>query len=282
MALRAVKPEKIQKRLKAFFYGGAGVGKTTAAISFPGVYLIDTERGSENDEYVDLLEKNGGAIFQTTDFDELMTEVKALLTEKHDFKTLVIDPMTTLYNDLVDKEALKSGTDFGRHYASANKRMKYLMNLLMRLDLNVILTSHAKNEYGKDMSIIGTTFDCFKKLDHMFDLAIEVQRRGKERVGIIKKSRITSFPDGDVFPFSYDEIAKRYGSSLLEKECISVELASQEQIDEIIHLIEVLHIDEGAVTKVLKKEDVESFEYLSAEYIQKCINKLKSKIQGAE
>lgn len=48
MALRGVKPTAIQKRLKALFYGAAGVGKTTAAISFPSPYLIDTEKGAEN------------------------------------------------------------------------------------------------------------------------------------------------------------------------------------------------------------------------------------------
>lgn len=280
MALRAVKPEKIQKRLKAFFYGGAGVGKTTAAIAFPSVYLIDTERGCENDEYVEMLQKNNGAIFQVTDFDELMVEVKALLTEKHDFKTLVIDPMTTLYNDLVDKEAIKHGTDFGRHYSAANKRMKYLMNLLMKLDLNVIITAHSKNEYGQNLAIVGTTYDCFKKMDHMFDLAIEAQRRGKDRVGLIKKSRIAAFPDGETIAFSYDEIAKRYGHTLLEKESTSFELATVDQVTEFNHLVAVLHIEETTIIAILKKEGVESIEYLSKDYMQKCIDRLKSKIRG--
>src|SRR5687767_10177232 len=105
MALRGVKPESLQKRLKALFYGKAGVGKTTAALQFPKPYVIDTEKGAENTQYTNLLIKSGGVIFQTSDFDELMKEVKSLLTERHEFKTLVIDPLTTLYNDLLDKSA---------------------------------------------------------------------------------------------------------------------------------------------------------------------------------
>src|ERR1041385_376185 len=140
MALRAVQPKAVEKRLKALFYGAAGVGKSTAAASFPRPYFIDTERGIENDQYVKLLQQTGGAVFQTSDFDELMKEVKALLTESHEYKTLVIDPLTTLYNDLLDKSALKNGTEFGRHYAEANKQMKHLLNLLLRLDMNVIIT----------------------------------------------------------------------------------------------------------------------------------------------
>ena len=48
MALRARKPEAVQKRLKLFMFGPAGVGKTTAAIQFPNSYIIDCERGTEN------------------------------------------------------------------------------------------------------------------------------------------------------------------------------------------------------------------------------------------
>lgn len=92
MALRAKKPESVKKRLKALFYGTAGVGKTTASIQFPSPYLIDTEKGSENDQYINLLIKSGGSVFQTADFDELIKEVKSLLTEKHEFRTLFFFP----------------------------------------------------------------------------------------------------------------------------------------------------------------------------------------------
>src|SRR3954469_9325589 len=101
MALRARKPEAVTKRLKLFMFGPAGVGKTTAAIQFPNSYVIDTERGSEN--YADTITASGSVLFQTTDMGEVIAEVKGLLTEKHDFRTLVIDPITTAYNDLLDK-----------------------------------------------------------------------------------------------------------------------------------------------------------------------------------
>src|SRR5579864_6615691 len=116
MALRGKKPEKVEKRLKALFYGMAGVGKTTAAIQFPKPYLIDTEKGAENDQYVEILKSKEGAIFSTTDFFELIEEVKALLTTKHDYKTLIIDPLTVLYNTLLEQAEKKVGSEFGRHY----------------------------------------------------------------------------------------------------------------------------------------------------------------------
>lgn len=280
MALRGIAPKTVEKRLKAFFFGASGAGKTTAAIQFPKPYLIDTERGAENDEYVNLLKQAGGAMFQTTDFDELIKEIKELLTQKHEYKTLVIDPLTTLYNDLLDKAEAKLGNDFGRHYGEANKRMRHLIKLLMRLDMNVIITSHAKNEYGDKMTVLGQTFDCYKKLDYIFDLVFEVQKRGKERVGIVKKSRIAAFPDGDVFPFGYEVIAQRYGKDVLERDAVAEVLATSEQIAQVKHYIELLKIPEETTQKWLDKAEAESFEEMSTTNIQKCIDHLKQKIDG--
>lgn len=280
MALRAKKPEAVEKRLKALFYGSAGVGKTTAAIQFPRPYLIDTEKGAENDQYTKLLQKAGGVIFQTTDFDEVVKEVKALLTEKHEYKTLIIDPLTTLYNDLLDKSALKNGTDFGRHYADANKKVNHLINLLLRLDMNVIITSHAKQVYGDNMAVLGQTFDCYKKLDYLFDLVFEIQKRGKHRVSLIKKSRIASFPDSDTFDFSYNEVATRYGKDILERDAVAQELADEEQVKEVVRLIDLIKVPEETYRKWLDKASSEKWEEMPKEAIQKCIDHLKSKIQG--
>lgn len=280
MALRAVKPAAVQKRMKALFYGTAGVGKTTAAIQFPKPYLIDTEKGATNDQYVKLLEASGGAVFQTCDFDELIDEVRSLLTERHEYKTLIIDPLTTLYNDLLDKAAKKVGTEFGRHYGEANKSMKHLLALLLRLDMNVIITSHAKNEYGENLAVLGQTYDCYKKLDYLFDLVFEIQKRGKNRVALVKKTRCEGFPEGEVFPFSYPEVAERYGKDVLEKDAVAQELASKDQVAEIKRLIELLKTPEEVYEKWLKKSEADTFEEMDAGNIQKCIEYLKKQING--
>lgn len=281
MALRGVKPQSLQKRFKAFFYGAAKVGKTTAAIQFPKPYLIDTERGAENDKYTSILERGGGVIYQTNDFEEVIKEVKTLLTVKHEFKTVIIDPLTTLYNDLIENASIRVGTDYGKHFSEANKRVKLLYNLLLRLDMNVIITSHSKNEYGQNMNVIGQTFDCYKKMDYMFDLILEIQRRSKERVALVKGTRLEGFKEDEVFTFSYEEIASRYGKDMLEKDCQSLVLASKEQISEIKRLIEALSIPKESVSKMLKKEEIDDFEYMSGDYIQRCIDHFKSKVQGA-
>jgi len=280
MALRGKKPETIKKRLKAMFMGGPGAGKTTALLGFGRVYLIDTERGAENDQYVRALAAGGGAYFPTYDFDEMVQEVHSLMTTKHEFNTLGIDPLTVVYNDLLDKAEKKVGNEFGRHYAEANKRMKHLLNLLLRLDMNVIVTCHSKNEYGQDMKVIGTTFDGYKKLDYLFDLVIEVQKRGKERVGVVKKTRLEAFIDGEVFPFNYDNIADRYGRDVLERTAATEVLATAAQIAEITRLVELLKVPSETTEKWLDKAKAETWEEMPSDAIAKCIASLTQKLTG--
>jgi DNA polymerase III delta prime subunit len=290
MALRGVKPSAVKKRLKVLFYGAPGVGKTTAAIQFPSPYLIDTERGAENKKYVDLLEESKGFVFQTGNFEEIVKETKSLLTDTHEFKTLIIDSLTTVYTNLLDncifelknssKEKDATGTEFGRHYVETNRKMRRLIDLLLRLDMNVIITSHAKNEYAGNMTVIGSTYDCYKKIDYLFDLSLEVQKRGDKRVGIVKKTRIEGFPDGDNIDFCYSEIAKRYGIDILEKKAESQKLATEEQVDKIKHLVGLLKIPPETSQKWLEKSNADSFEEMSEGNIQDFITRLEDKING--
>lgn len=288
MALRGKEPHAIEKRLKALFFGPAGVGKTTAAIQFPRPYLIDTERGAENTQYVELLKNAGGAYYFTTDPGELIAEITALLSEKHPYQTVIIDPLTVIYNDLLDKSAAEVGTDFGKHKGPADRTIKHLLTLLLRLDMNVIITSHAKPKWerakdskGKDTVIeAGMTFDCYGRLDYLFDLVFEVSKRGKERVGIVRKTRVQSFPEGEIFPFSYDEIATRYGRSILERDAVPVELATPEQIAELQELLDVRTDGAALLDKWKEKAEAETIREMPAATVQKCIDFLKGKAEA--
>jgi hypothetical protein len=276
--LRARKPEAVTKRLKLFMFGPAGVGKTTAAIQFPNSYIIDAERGTEN--YDKLITASGSAVFQTTDVNEVVQEVKSLLTEKHDFRTLVIDPITPIFNDLLEKCETQVGADFGRHYGAANKIMKRLANLIMNLDMNVIVTAHAKTEYGENLRKLGYTFDGWRQLDYWFDLVVELGKKGKKRMARVAKTRIETFPDEDVFEWSYDAIKKRYDASILEREAQQVALATPEQVKELKELLHVVRLPEGLVDKWLAKAQVDTFEDMPAEMINKCIDYVKNRLPG--
>jgi hypothetical protein len=275
-ALRARKPEAVTKRLKLFMFGPAGVGKTTAAIQFPNSYIIDCEKGTEN--YDKLITASGSAVFQTNDMNEVLQEVKSLLTEKHDYRTLVIDPVTTIYNDLLDKCEAQVGADFGRHYGAANKEMKRLANLILALDMNVVVTAHAKKEYGDNLKVLGHTFDGWRQLDYWFDLVIELGKRGKKRMAKVVKTRVNSFPDEDVFEWSYEAIKSRCDTSMLEKESEVVALATPEQVAEIKALLSVVRLPEGTTDKWFAKAGVDTWEDMPADALQKCIEYVRNRL----
>jgi DNA polymerase III delta prime subunit len=276
--LRARKPEAVTKRLKLFMYGPAGVGKTTAAIQFPNSYVIDCEKGAEN--YDKLITASGSAVFQTTDMHDVIAEVKALLTERHDFRTLVIDPITPIYNDLLEKCEHKVGTDFGRHYGEANKTMKRLANLIMALDMNVVVTAHAKKEYGDNLRVLGHTFDGWRQLDYWFDLVIELGKRGKKRMARVVKTRLESFPDEDLFEWSYEAIRKRWDVAMLEKPAEAIDMATGEQVREMRELLNIVRLPDGTIEKWFAKAGVDAWEDMPADVIAKCVEYVRRMLPG--
>lgn len=212
-----------KNRLKALLFGDAGAGKTMAAIQMPDPYIIDTESGT--DHYIDIIKQNRGAVFQTNSMKKILDIMKMVATEKHPYKTLVIDPFTTIYEMAIDEAEATVGTKFGRHIAEANKLAKRLYNYLTQIDMNIIITAHSKKLYGDKMEVIGNTFDGWKKLDYLFDLVFEIERnRDGKRIATVSKTRIPEFPDQARFQWSYDKLAEMYGREKLERSADQVKL----------------------------------------------------------
>lgn len=277
--LKFKKPEIKQQRLKAMFYGEMGTGKSTCACQFPFTAYIDTEDTASKKKYAKAISENNGQVLATGDFDEILSQVKELMSTKHDFKTLVIDSLTIPYDNLQADCERVVGNEFGRHVTAANKKMKLLVNLLLRIDMNVIVTCQAKKEYGSNMSVVGQTYSCYNRLGYMFDLVFETQIRGDKFYAVTKKSRIDEFPMNESFIFNYDEVIKRYGAQCIEKDVIPQELASKKQVDEVLRLIDLFKIPEETYIKWTEKHNAESFDELSSDVIDKIIDHLKSKIK---
>lgn len=292
MALRAKSPEPKQKRLKMFVYGPSGVGKTTAAIMFPKAVIIDTEKGT--DFYADSINKQGSIVFQTSVFDEAVKEVKELLTTKHDFRTVIIDPVTQLYNSCQEKytrifekhaktEKEAEVQDFGmRYWGRVKSDFKAFQRMLLAIDTNLIVLSHQKDQYGTGMQKIGVTFDSMKGEDYLYDLVFRLEIRGDKRIAVTVKERAE--PGKNKFPpefeWSYENFKKFYGAEIIEKEAQPVKLATAEQLAEIAHLVNVVKVDETTISTWLTKADADSFDEMTSDQIQKCIDHLKSKIKA--
>lgn len=281
MALRAKEPKSKDARLKLFMYGDAGAGKTSASCVLPAPYIIDTEQGTNN--YSELINKAGGAVFQTTSMKEIIEEVRQLRKEKHDFKTLVIDSSTPAYFGLIEECEEKVGSEFGRHYGEANKVMRRLINLLMDLDMNVVFTAHSKVVYGDDMKKMGTTFDGWKRLDYIFDLVLELRKiTPTNRKAKVVKTRLDGFPDGDVFDWTFDALSERHAIVEMERETIAIKVATEKQLEQIRKIADNIHEGATFVSGCVKKARVDVLEDMPYDKADKMIEAMKKKIGAIE
>ena len=289
--LRAVKPKTAEpNKSKVLVFGKPGVGKTWMALDFPKVYYIDTEGGANLDHYTDKLEKGGGVYLGPEQgglsFDTIIEQVKALATEKHEFRTLVIDSITKLFNvaiaDEADRiEAVGKKNEFGADKKPAVGNMRRLVAWLTRLDMNVILIAHSKPEWtlvNGAREQTGETFDCWDKLEYELDLCIQVEKRGPRRVGKVRKSRLVGFPDAEVFDWDYNTFADRYGRAVIEGEVRQIVLASAEQVAEIERLAGVVKLPDGQIEKWFTASGVQCWAEMDAERVAKAINHLKGLI----
>lgn len=292
MALKAIKPKVKEKRLKMFVYGQAGVGKTLAALQFPNSYVIDTEKGT--DFYATTINKQNSVVLQTLNPDDIKEEIRQLLTTRHNYKTLIIDPITQVYNATQEKwtrtfekhskdPKSKEIQDFGmRFWAKVKGDFKGLQRLLLSLDMNVIVTAHQKDVYGTGFNKIGVTFDSMKGDDYFFDLIFRIDRKADKRVAVTVKERAdlskNRFPEE--FEWSYDNFCKFYGKQIIEKESTPIEMATPEQVEKIQQLVEIVNVDQTVIDKWFTKADVDEWNEMTGEQISKCIEYVQKKLDG--
>ena len=169
-------------------YGPSGVGKTVLTTQFPDVYFIDSEGGATQPEYRQRLIDAGALYLGPNDgaasLDVVLDQVKALATTAHDRKTLVIDSITKVFTNEVSREAERlqdagKKNEFGADRKPAVGAMRQLVAWLPRLNMNVILIAGETAEWGLvngERAQIGTTFDCWPRLEYELDLAIGMFR----------------------------------------------------------------------------------------------------------
>lgn len=289
MPLRGKPPVVERNRPKILIFGEYGTGKTHTSLHFPKPYLIDTEEGIKYKQYVEIAKKTGAHQFKSRDIDEIYKEVKVLLTEKHDRKTLIIDSISKIYNNLaiesaeelrkIDPSKNPDGTAFGGHLKRAQNKLKPLQLLIERLDMNVIMIAHAKSKW-KNNEQIGNTFDVYDKLGYDLDLMLETKLFGKsKRTATVLKSRIPEFPMLETFDWDYETFAKMYGEQYIDKDAKPEDLATPEQIAELNKWIEKLNLDEKIINKWLDKAKASRFEEMEKSKIQACIDHVKKNLE---
>lgn len=282
--LKAVDPKIAEpSKPKILIYGKPGVGKTWASLDFPSVYYIDTEGGANLGHYTDKLKKSGGMYFGpeqgSQDFNEVIEQLKALATEKHHYKTVIIDSLSKLFNIEVQKEMDRLGDKdaFGASKKPAVKCTRSLLNWIDRMNMNVIIICHEKAVWANGEQT-GVTFDAWDKLEYELHLCLNIIKAGPNRKALIKKTRLQEFEEGTSITWSYEEFAARYGRQVIEDETKQIVLANPEQVKRLTYLVDLLKVSEEITGKWLDKAKATTFEEMSEEQVLKCIDVLEKKI----
>lgn len=294
MALRAKKPvANTSPRLKTLLYAASGSGKTHFCCSLPDVYYIDSEGLEDYPHFVEMIAKNNGDLVYLTELTDIIAEVKELLSKKHNYKTLVIDSLSfpagwlsQMEADRLKAQAAKQGnategTDYGANLAKG-KRLTYQLGIMLSmLDMNVIVTSHERPKYeeGKE---VGTIYDINDKMAYSLGAVFNLKKQGKNRKLYIEKSRYPQLGETLDFNDGYQSLVNIFGAEMFRRECVAVELASDEQLKEFKRLSALLHLSDETIQTWLRAVKSPAIESLQKNVMQKWLDKLTSQIHNAQ
>lgn len=229
------KAETKAKRLKLYLFGPSGVGKTVFSLHFPNPAVIDAERGT--DFYGD---KFDFFRIQTTDPTVVEDAIRQLSENPGDFKTLIIDPFTTIAEEIslrhLKRMRIKKNNPLydlqPLDYKVIKNELKLLINNLLALDLNVIITARSKKQYaeGEFMRVVGQQPDGPDSLPYLFDVVMEAYLgEDGERKARVLKDRTNTLPPE--FDLNYEVLTTFFGIEDLQRE--AVKFNTQKNMSEI-------------------------------------------------
>jgi hypothetical protein len=283
------KARTVEKRLKLFFWGPSGAGKTTLALQFPKPVAIDLEGGT--DLYGDKFEFD---VLRTTNADEVIEAINWLAEHDHGYATLVLDPITIFWDALQKKWSdiflLRNKTSKGykhefydlqvKDWQTIKSEFKEFIRKLIALDMNVIVVAREKTQYadGGFMRAIGETFDGEKSLPYLFDTIVRLYR---DSAGNFKaqnlKDRTSKLPTGEFAP-SYELFEKIFGKGELERKAAHVSRITPEQKSTLTALFAKLNLSSDLVSKRLAVYGAADIDDLTYEVACAIISKLEAAV----
>jgi len=281
------KAAAVNKRLKLFLWGDSGVGKTTLALQFPKPVVIDMEAGS--DLYGESFDFD---VLRATTADEVMQAVDWLSTNKHDYRTLVIDPITIYWDALQRKWSdifLKrnkgsKGYKFEyfdlqpRDWLTLKAELKEFVRKIVSLDMNTIITARQKTQFkeGSFMVAAGETFDGEKSLPYLFDTIVRIYVDEKNRhMGTCLKDRSNKLPK-EPFEIKYELFESLFGKESLTRQSKPAQSATAEQKARIAALLPKTGMSDEQITQRLAAYGAETLDDLSAEAADTILKKIET------
>jgi hypothetical protein len=146
--LEFVNPHETDDTYRVVLWAAAGQGKSVAAASAPGpILVLSADRPSA---YKFARKHHAGTTIHEVRYHDAGTldEVYRFIKNGDaEIKTLVVDPIGNIYDNLVDSAPLRGDGDVD--YQHVNKKLLGFIRSLRAFDINVVLVAHEKISDGK-------------------------------------------------------------------------------------------------------------------------------------
>jgi len=251
------KPTARRKRFKVLLWGPPGCFKTRTILRLghrngdtdPVMAIADLEFGT--DHYAD---EFNFIRSQTIDPDEIMGNIKSLVSNPGDIRVIGFDGFSIYYEALVNKYAdlflkreIRSAGHKGEYYTlqpkdyqPINRDAYELIRMLLKCDMHVLASCQSKDKWGENMKVVGKMPDGPKRIPHYFDTVIEIEEGKKDgtwKAFVRGKDRSGHFKPGEEIPWESDTQAaeyliKKFGQDLVsspEAEPLKEEIVSRPQ-----------------------------------------------------
>lgn len=278
-------------RLKLFVYGPTGAGKTTLAVQMPGAAVIDLEGGA-----VPYAGRYSFDLLPSTGLADVEAALLWLSTSPHPYKTLVLDPITILWemvqrhwSDIFLKRN-KMGKGYKhefydlqiRDWSTVKSHWKEIMRRLLALDMNIVATAREKALYtdGPVMKELGRTFDSERSTPYLFDTVVRLAvTEAGTRMATVEKDRWGALP-AEPFLLDFGRFATAFGSAL-SRDAVPAPRATEAQIIEIINLIGALGVPAAIVDRRLAAYGAERVEDLTSDAAALIITRMSAALAQA-
>lgn len=212
--------EQVAPKVKCLVYGPPGIGKTYLALTAPGrIAVVDTEGGTGF--YADRIGGRGPLnpfdVLPTKTFAQVEGAIAYLRANPGLYESLVIDPVTVLYETLQDAAQVRRQETNRRRgrgdtedadleqldWQRIKRSYKRLLTDIGNLPMHVFVVAREKElteERGDKRVKIGWKPDAEKSTAYYFDTVIRLVPAGNSRQAIVEKDRTGTLALGAVVP----------------------------------------------------------------------------------
>ena len=224
-------PEPSNRRNNILIWGDSGTGKTKAALSFPRCAYMDNHGSAE--KYRIAYQEEHKFFPPRPDVlptaDNVIQAVKSLMLDPGDRATLVLDDITTFWDQL---QAKWSETFLSRlpqskgHHAEfytfqpsdwqhPKRDLRITLRRMIAVDMTSIAIARSQNKYaGKGtnyMEVVGQIFAGERNITYEFDFIFEFIVEDDKRFAVVHKQRVT--PGDKPFPERFEHHINAKGFS---------------------------------------------------------------------